>query len=252
LNFIEGTPIKKELTALGRRLLARDCELCAASGARQPVCDACTETLPILDGTCHVCALPVRQNSTCGQCLSHPPHFDRTLAVWAYEYPIDRLVQSFKFHHRLELAPWFATALAARALAANLCLQDLVIVPMPLHRSRLVERGFNQAMEIARQFATITHGTLMPSVVEKHRQTRLQSDLPLKERWKNIRGAYRCSGSFATANVAVVDDVMTTGASLNELARVLKLAGAKQVVNLVIARTLPLNEFPKPYRRQAP
>ena len=89
----------------------------------------------------------------------------------------------------------------------------------------------------------------MPFVLEKHRATRLQSELPLSERGKNVRGAFRCLKSLAGTSVAVVDDVMTTGASLNELARILKLAGAAKVLNLVVARTLPLELAPIRYRR---
>ncbi|MSQ51988.1 MAG: ComF family protein [Betaproteobacteria bacterium] len=135
-------------------------------------------------------------------------------------------------------------------LNPELRMKNPVIVAMPLHRSRLVERGFNQALEIARHVASVTGGTLL--AVEKHRQTRHQSELPLSERGANVRGAFRCLTSFAGTSVVVIDDVMTTGASLNELARILKLAGAAAVVNLVVARTLPLEEVPIRYRRQTP
>ena len=229
------------LTTLGRGLFPRDCVLCGDANTEQAICAPCAETLPLLGETCPVCALPSREARICGRCLTRPPHFNHTLAAWAYHYPIDRLVQSFKFHHRLDLAPWLGAALANKILFSGLQLGDYVMVAMPMHRSRLIERGFNQALEIARCVGPIAKGALYS--VEKHRQTRHQSELPLSERGANVRGAFRCLRSFAGTTVVVVDDVMTTGASLNELARVLKLAGAAEVVNLVVARTLPFKEY---------
>lgn len=227
---------------------ACDCILCAATDSKQPICPKCANTLPVLEASCRICALPLRDHPVCGQCLAHRPHFDGTFAAWVYAYPVDRLVQSFKFQHRLDLAPLFASALLQKIQAAQLPVSSFVIVPMPLHRSRLLERGFNQALEIARQVASITHGTLLPFAVEKHRETRLQSEMPLKERKGNVRGAYRCIEPFTSKRVLVIDDVMTTGASLNELARTLKQAGATEVVNLVVARTLRLDGLSKGYR----
>lgn len=95
-------------------------------------------------------------------------------------------------------------------------------------------------MEIARHYAVATNGEFHPFAIEKHRRTPPQAELPLKERVKNARGAYRCKEAFSGRTVAVIDDVMTTGASLNEIARILKIAGASSVVNVVVARTPPI------------
>lgn len=213
-------------------VLDQDCALCgAASGAAQ-LCPPCHAELPVLAPGCPVCAMPCRRGETCGSCLARPPWFDGTTAVWRYAYPVDRLVQALKFHGRLALAPYFAHALAGRVGHADL------VIPMPLHASRLVERGFNQAVEIASSLARETGSRFLPRGAVRIRPTQPQANLPFEERSKNVRGAFECVLDLPGTSIAVVDDVMTTGATLNELARVLKRSGAARVENWVVARTL--------------
>jgi ComF family protein len=154
--------------------------------------------------------------------------------LWRYEFPCDRLVQALKYRARLALAGFFARNLASRPLPEI----DLV-VPMPLHPKRLAERGFHQALEIARGVARHLGKPIEPRGVLRVKDTLPQTKLPYEERAKNVRGAFLCRLDLSGASVAVVDDVMTTGATLNELARALKRAGAARVENLVIARTVP-------------
>jgi ComF family protein len=168
----------------------------------------------------------------CGACLASPPRFDRTLAAWPYAYPVDRLVQAYKFHARLELAPWFGRRLAPAVQ------EDALIVAVPLHPERLRERGFNQAQELARHIArrsgsqTVTHG------VRRVRATAEQSRTRHDARAANVRDVFACDVELAGRAVVAIDDVMTTGATLDEFAATLKRAGAATVVNVVIARTL--------------
>ncbi len=168
----------------------------------------------------------------CGACLAHPPSFDRTIAAWPYRFPLDRLVQALKFHARLQLAPWFASALAQSGVEADL------VVAVPLHRRRLAERGFNQAYEIARPLSTELGVSLLTDGVERVRSTGEQSRMRHDERTRNVHGAFECRVPLNARRIAVIDDVMTTGSTLNELAATLKGAGAAHVVNLVVARTL--------------
>jgi ComF family protein len=153
--------------------------------------------------------------------------------LWRYEFPCDRLVQALKYRARLVLAGFFARSLASQPMPEV----DL-IVPMPLHPKRLAERGFNQALEIARGVAQHLGRPIEPRGVLRVKDTLPQTELPYEERAKNVRGAFLCKLDLSGASVAVVDDVMTTGATLNELARALKRAGATSVVNFVIARTV--------------
>jgi len=206
-----------------------DCLLCGAETGPELLCPACIGELPALPESCPRCALPSPAGAVCGNCLNRPPHFDATLALWRYEFPCDRLVQALKYRARLALAGFFARSLASRPLPEV----DL-IVPMPLHPKRLAERGFNQALEIARHLGR----PIEPRGVLRVKDTLPQTELPYEERAKNVRRAFLCKLDLSGASVAVLDDVMTTGATLNEIARVLKRAGATRVENLVIARTV--------------
>jgi ComF family protein len=227
------TPIPSVFRRLLEGALAQDCLLCSGASGHELLCAGCREDLPLLDESCPRCALPQPGGGFCGQCLADPPHFDRTVAVWRYDFPCDLLIQALKYRARLPLAGFFARALAARIQPCA----DLV-VPMPLHRSRLAERGFNHALEIARGLESRTGHDPAFSCLRRIRPTTPQTQLPFKERAANVRGAFVCAADVRGKRVAVVDDVMTTGTTLDEVARVLKAAGAASVDNWVVARTL--------------
>ena len=183
---------------------------------------------------CPVCALPTLNGATCGRCLEYVPQFDRTVAVFAYAFPLDKMVQALKFNEQLMLVHLLANKLAQRVEIHPDC-----IVAMPLHPARLRERGFNQSLELARQIARSLNIPLLNYACQRVRDTPPQSALPWKERGKNMRKAFTCTEDLSGKHVAVVDDVMTSGASVNELARALRQANAREVSAWVIARTLP-------------
>ncbi|ODT70681.1 MAG: phosphoribosyltransferase [Nitrosomonadales bacterium SCN 54-20] len=217
-------------------LFGRNCLLCG-SAATEDLCAPCRDSLPHISGHhCPVCALPMEETHICGACLAHPPAFDRTLAAVNYAFPIDALLHSLKYRTNLALAPVLADLLLAQIDTA--VLPDF-IVPMPLHAVRLRERGFNQAMEISRQISKKSDIPLLPTLCHRVRDTASQTGLPWKEREKNIRNAFDCEGNLDGKRIAIVDDVMTTGATLNELARVLRKCGAVHISAWVVARTLP-------------
>ena len=211
------------------------CLLCGALSREGVWCGPCDAALPYLGAAhCPVCALPTPDGSVCGRCLSHPPRFDRTVAVFAYAFPVDALIRSLKFNEQLLLAPQLAGRLVQRIEARPDC-----IMPMPLHPARLRERGFNQSLELARRVARQLEIPLLEQACQRVRDTVPQSALPWKERGKNMRKAFACTVDMKGKHVAVVDDVMTSGASINELARALRQAGAREVSAWVVARTLP-------------
>jgi ComF family protein len=218
-----------------RSLLGQDCLLCGAASADALVCDGCTADLPWLGEACPQCAGPSTGAALCGACLTRPPQFDVTVAVWQYEFPIDRLVRALKYGQRLALADLFGDAMARQVGSRRVD----AIVPMPLAPRRLAERGFNQALEIARWVARRADAPLAPFWVKRIRDTVPQTDLPHAARAANVRGAFACAAALAGQTLAVVDDVMTTGATVEELARTLKRAGAARVENWVVARTWP-------------
>jgi len=230
-------PILNHCAQIARRGLPAHCLLCAAPADDGALCAPCRAELPYLaDPLCPRCALPSPTGETCGACLRRPPHYDAVIAPCVYAYPLDRLIQAFKFHARLAVAPLIAGLMLDRLRGAPA--PDLV-VPLPLARERLVERGFNQSVELARPIAHALGLRLAPETVERVRHAAAQSDLPWSERARNVRGAFVCVRDVRDLSVAIVDDVMTTGATLEEVARVLKRRGATRVSCWVAARTLP-------------
>jgi len=207
--------------------------LCGGHSGIEVLCAPCASDLPRLPERCPRCALPSPGGATCGACLADPPYFDATRALWLYEFPCDRLVQALKYRGALALAPFFAHSLAEQSLPAV-----ALVVPMPLHPARLAQRGFNQAAEIARSLCRRTGSAFAARGARRLRDTAAQADLPYEERTRNVQGAFACDLDLSGKAVALVDDVMTTGATLNELAKVLKGAGAARVENWVIARSV--------------
>ena len=216
-------------------MLPQNCFLCCAASDDAFLCPACASSLPLLAPEhCPVCSLPTPGAAVCGACLKHVTYFDATFTVWRYEFPIDKLIQSLKYSHRLASADFFGAALAGVCTGVA---PDLIL-PVPLSAQRLAERGFNQSLEIARPLSRFLGVPLELHAVRRHRHTLPQAGLPWKERSKNIRHAFDCNTDFSGKSILVVDDVMTTGSTLNELARVLKAHGARRVTNAVVARAL--------------
>jgi ComF family protein len=163
-----------------------------------------------------------------------PPPVDFAVAAFRYEFPVDRMIQALKYAGQLAHADALGSALAEVSLAAGR-LDALVALPLAAARQR--ERGFNQAAQIARRVAALRGIALLPGLV-RVRDTPPQASLLPRERARNVRGAFAARRPFTGLRVAIVDDVMTTGASLHAAARALRAAGAREVGALVVARTL--------------
>ncbi|HUN70415.1 MAG TPA: ComF family protein [Burkholderiales bacterium] len=225
------------LATLGRRaaslLFGGSCYLCRGA-ARDVLCERCDADLPRFGADyCPRCALASPAGAVCGRCLTQSPAYDATVAALAYAFPADVLVQALKFRGELALAPLLGRLLADRVTGRKVdC-----IVPVPLSARRLRSRGYNQALEVARHVAKATRTRLAPELCERTRDTSAQMDLPTAERERNVRGAFDCP-RLVEGTIAVLDDVMTTGATLAECARVLLRAGAAEVQVAALARTL--------------
>lgn len=223
-----------EKRSLVARVLPQDCSLCGLPADDGPLCAACTAGLPRHGpGVCPRCGDTSRSDETCGRCLRDSPHFDATAAAFVYAFPIDRLEQRFKYAGALHLASWWA----GQMIHAGLRLGGELMIPMPLHPLRLRERGYNQALEICRHLAPRLGIRLAGELCERIRSTPSQASLDRDARQTNVRGAFSCRADLTGKRIVIVDDVMTTGASMNELARTLKLHGAASVVALAAART---------------
>lgn len=192
------------------------------------------------------CALPLPAINTipakiCGECLKRPPAFDATIVAVDYTPPVDQLVLALKFGNRLALAPLFARALHDAALRSEGLSRPARLTAVPLGPRRLAERGFNQALEIAKPMSRSLGIKLDANIIERMRDTQAQAMLHPDERHKNIRSAFivpsRAMDLVRGQHIGVVDDVITTGETLNELAATLKRFGATRVTNFVFART---------------
>ena len=211
------------------------CLLCGAWSSNEAWCAACDAALPYLNAAhCPVCALPTLNGAVCGKCLSHPPHYTRTVAVYAYAYPLNKLVLDLKHGEKLPLADSLGKRLAQSVLVRPDC-----IIAMPLHPTRLRERGFNQSQQLAQVVGKCMKIPVLPLACQRIINTPSQATLPFSKRKKNVRQAFICKAALAGKHVAVVDDVMTTGATLDALALTLLHAGATEVSAWVVARTLP-------------
>jgi ComF family protein len=197
---------------------------------------------------CPCCANPLPdggQVARCAGCLRHAPAFDATIVASSYAPPVDQLVLRLKFGGTLALAPWFGLALAD-ALRRSGIATPALLLPVPLGERRLVERGFNQALEIARPLARNLGLPLRRDWLVRTRETAAQSQLEPGARRGNVKGAFTLApaavGLLHGRHVGVVDDVMSSGHTLDEVARTLRRFGAARVTNLVFARTPPRDE----------
>lgn len=214
------------------------CALCGAWPA-QPVCAACVARFGQPQPRCRRCALPLPAGvAVCGACLRDPPPLDACLAAVPYAYPWSGLVARFKF----QAEPGWAATLAGLMRAVPGATEEIaaadLVVPMPLAATRLAERGFNQALELARQLGA---GRVQPRLLLRLRETAAQATLDRAARRANVRGAFGVEPlrqqEVRGKAVLLVDDVMTSGASLHAAAAALRQAGALRVAALVLART---------------
>jgi ComF family protein len=213
-------------------VLDEDCALCVASSDAL-VCVACNDSLPRTRFACVQCALPLPQPGRCGACRTRTPAFDAAIAALEYRFPLDRLVRRFKYAGDLALGRWLAERLVERAEGGEM--PSLIVAP-PSTRARLRERGFNPALEIAKRVASRLDVHCSLEGLIRTRETVPQPGLGRDERRRNLEGVLATRLALEGRTVALVDDVMTTGATADAAARVLKRAGASRVVVWVVAR----------------
>ncbi len=216
------------------------CLLCGDRGLEQlDICPACLAALPWLTPACPVCGLPqsAATTSPCGACQRRPPPFDRLRAALRYEEPVRHLIQGLKFRNQLAHARLLGELLALRL--GELAEPPERLIPVPLHRSRFIRRGFNQAEEIARIVSARSGIPLDTRCARRVRATDPQAQLRAGERRRNIRQAFRLAAPLSCRHVAIVDDVVTTGATVGEFARALRQAGVSRIEVWSCARALP-------------
>jgi len=223
---------------LNFNLFLPGCWFCGRPVPRsQPLCPACHSSLPHNQFPCANCALPLPPGQQfCGHCLKQPPYYQRSLIPFVYAHPVDRLITSLKFRQSISHARLLGELVAGYLQTVPLPELDLLL-PVPLHRQRLRRRGYNQALEIGRFISRQLDIALEPELCQRVRHTDAQSDLPLALRKRNLRNAFQTHTDLAGSHIAIIDDVVTSGHTVNEMARCLRRAGAKEITVIAVART---------------
>lgn len=219
-------------------ILPPRCLLCRLDGSEsRDLCDACADDIARNSLCCPRCALPLTTRAPlCGECLQREPAFASAFVPFIYGHPIDLLLTRFKFSRNLAAGRVLAR-LWLDAYSANDADIPGAIIPVPLHRSRLRERGFNQALEIAQPISRTLGISLRTDLIARTRATSAQSDLDAVARRRNLRGAFDTANeAMFPSHIALVDDVMTTGTTVRECARVLRKAGVVRIDVWAIAR----------------
>ncbi|MCB1722612.1 MAG: ComF family protein [Chromatiaceae bacterium] len=216
------------------QFIASRCPLCRARD--DGLCQRCAAALPRNHHPCRRCALPLPPEAPaaglCGECQAAPPAFDRAVAPLLYQPPVDDLVARFKYHDRLDLGRLLGDELAGTLQAQSAAL----LLPVPMDAGGLRRRGFNQAAELAHLLSRRLGIPWSASLLQRARQARHQRGLGRSARQRNLRGAFFLTGR-PPARVAIVDDVITTGATAGEIAATLKRGGAGWVEVWAVART---------------
>ncbi|HJL55886.1 MAG: ComF family protein [Arenicellales bacterium] len=203
---------------------------------RHGLCQGCWAKLPVNEIHCERCALPMAHESLCGHCQRCPPVFDSVIAPLCYQDPIDQMLCALKYHQQLSFARTAAGLITDTVRESGEPMPDLLIgVPMT-HRA-VRKRGLNQAVFLARLIGRQLGIPVKSTLIKKLRETDRQSTLNASKRQRNLKGAFHCKGSLEDKHIALVDDILTTGATANEISKVLKVAGANRVDIWVCART---------------
>lgn len=222
-------------------LIRNLCILCGASveSPADRFCRACFAELPLRRaGACPGCGSPGADSAICVRCFPRAPAFDSCLSGFMYRYPVDQMIKKLKYQARLDLVHALCRPLLEE-VGRDMTVVPDCLLPTPLHRARQRSRGFNQAREIARVLSLRLSLPVDDQLVRRHKPTAQQFELRPGQRKKNVIGAFSLLKTMPYKNIAVVDDILTTGATADELSRLLKRHGAYHVQVWCLARAAP-------------
>lgn len=209
------------------------CSICRQH-SKPALCQACQSLLSKPKYSCQSCGKPLPKPQVhCGACLSQTPAFDSIHYASLYQYPVDHWIHRLKFGEQIEMANIMAQSLIP--LLAKIP-TETPIIPIPLHPKRLKMRGYNQAQEIAKIIAKQQNRPLLCRLLKRHKATQMQAQLTVKQRIANVRNAFSCS-SKPPPTVILLDDVLTTGQTMNAAAKTLKKQGTKTIIATTFARS---------------
>jgi ComF family protein len=218
-------------------ILPTRCLICGLVVREQlAFCKGCELDLPFNDMACARCAAAISHGELCGACLGSPPPFSFTFSPLRYGYPIDKLIQRLKYGEHPEIARALGRYLGAEIMATRSTPLPEALIPVPLHPDRLQQRGYNQALEISRPVAKITSRPLIIDLIHRTRDTSNQVGKTRDGRDRNVRGAFRTKEVPQFDHCAIVDDVMTSGATVRAISVALRNAGVKTIEVWTLAR----------------
>ncbi len=229
------------LTNHSYRIVPGNCVICGENSHRDlDLCQPCEEDLPWIHDGCVICSLPIDPlDNLCRSCHESPPSFDRCVCPLRYEFPVDSMISRFKNHRHLASGKVLARLLGTHINSQIEETAPDVLVPTPLHPSRRRSRGYNQAEQIAITISEMTEVPIAKDCLVQIRATPEQKSLGISERKKNVKNAFTCNGDITDKHILLVDDVVTTCATINEISRCLRKEGAKEITVLALARTPP-------------
>ncbi len=202
------------------------------------ICEDCLQQLPFnQQSVCPSCALP-KTTAVCGYCLINPPVWQKARALFTYEMPINQRISQLKYRARLSQAEWMAFLFAQTYVEQIQSEPPEIIIPVPLHPTKIRQRGFNQAYELAQYLQPLIEIPINYQLVKKIKNTTAQAHLTSKQRLKNLRGAFSVVQNHQYRHVAIFDDVITTGTTMTELSQVLLKSGVEKIEVWTIARAI--------------
>ncbi|MBA2657058.1 MAG: ComF family protein [Tatlockia sp.] len=233
--------MRQKIASITQKLrLPSVCVLCQLYHS-QPVavCESCVSLFKQIGPCCQYCALPLPEDNflICGFCCKKKPYFDKTITNLVFEEPLRTLLHDFKYKEALYLRSFFVELMVDAFSKSGLIVEKQCLVPVPLHVKKLKQRGFNQAAELCKLLAKKLGLSYEPKLCKKIIHTEPQVNLELKQRRKNLRQAFQSKPSHYE-QIILVDDLMTTGSTANELAKLFKEQGAKRVDLWCCARTI--------------
>lgn len=227
--------VLQKISVLFKQVLGTSCVLCHEKTGDLGMCEACLADLPSMPCVCTICAASLPIAGICGRCQSSPPKLDGLFVSFRFAEPLTHLIHAYKYQNQLQLAGVLKQLLVSQRPHFKLNKIDGIFA-VPLSRQRLIERGFNQSHELAKMVA-LKIGKPLLSMDACYREDRpAQAGLNLKARQENIKGIFKLNGDFNNKNILLIDDVVTRGATLNELAKSFKKQGVDTVFGWVLAK----------------
>lgn len=213
------------------------CFICNQKCRQMPLCSQCLNALPHIDHHCYQCGTSLPYMNYCGRCIKKAPSVDYVIPTVSYINEVPKLIYAFKFDAKLILAPAFASLMQRKLhhFYHNSSFPE-ILIPVPLHKSRIQKRGFNQSLELVKYLSSAFDIPYVTQGCTKHQATQPQSEMTYPARKKNIRGAYKAA-TLPYKHIALIDDVVTSGATINEIAKTIKKGNDLRIDVWCLART---------------